>query len=211
MENVEIKNKNIFLNLSEGEEILYMGKKDTATFYISVTVVIFICVGMIFLLAKLFFTQNMSILLSNYPEFKFIIIGMLLFIVAFACILYKYISDYFFTDVVLTNQRILFSIKNNTLSVKYEDVNRVSNCVWKGPQGIIINSNIRLTKYFNPLFITSNKQFLIYFINYAEISNKLNEISPNIADIPIKMTLKDAIVIVLVLILMFASKVFSHR
>lgn len=211
MKKLELKNKDILLDLTEGEEVLYIGNKDAAAFYISVAVVILICVGMIFLLSKLFFTQNMSILLSNYPEFKFIIIGMLLFIVAFACILYKYISDYFFTDVVLTNQKILFLIKNNTLSVKYEDVNNVSNCVWKGPQGIIINSNIRLTKYFNPLFVTSNKQFLIYFINYAEISNKLNEISPNIADIPIKMTLKDAIVIVLVLILMFASKVFLHR
>lgn len=202
MENIEINNKDIFLNLYESEEILYTAKKDVISFYIISVVIIFICGYLIFLLTKFF------PMVSNYPEMKFIISGMFLFIFLLGCILYKYVLDYFFTDVILTNQRLLLSRNNNTISIKYENINRISNCLCKGPQGIIINSNIKLTKYFNPLFITSNMQFLVYFINYEDISNRLNEISPNIADAAYKMTLKDVLIIVLILILFF---VFRHR
>lgn len=208
---MEVKNKNIFLNLNESEDILYVGQKDMASFYISFAVIIMICIGLIFLLAKLFLTQNVSILILNYPIFKFIILGMLLFIFLLDCILYKYFLDYFFTDVVLTNQRLLLSKNNNIISVKYENINRISNCLWKGPQGILINSNVGLTSFFNPLFTTSNKQHIVYFINYEAISNKINEISPNKADIVRKMTLQDVLIIVLVLILFFVVKLFLYK
>jgi len=202
---MEIKNKNILLNLHEGEEIVYVAKKDVAVFYIFFTIIIFICGYLTFLLTWFF------PMISNYHEIKFIILGIILVIFLFGCIIYKYVLDYFFTDVVLTNQRLILLINKRTISIKYEDINHISNCLFRGPEGIRIVSEIKLTSFLNPLFNNSNKHYTVHFINYESIKNKLDEISSNKTDVIYKMTLKETLIMVFFLILLVIANTFLRK
>jgi len=212
---MKIKNENIFLNLNEGEEIVYVADKNISYFYFFVLIPILLIGSLIFLLTKLFLTQNIPMLVSNYSEMRFLILGIILAVFLFGCIIYKYVLDCFFTDIILTNQRFLISVANKITSLNYKDIKGVSNSYTTNynrisTSGIRIDSNVSLTRGFNPLFNTSNKNYTIFFVNWEILKTKILEIYPNIINPERETSSKGNWTTLLFLILFLLIKIFLH-
>lgn len=160
---MEIKNQNIFLNLNEGEEIVYVAQKDKANFYWN-----FISLVIIGLPLISFFTVLLIIemLIGNINN-QLILSAMFMFLIflLFWFTAYKIITDYFYTELILTSQRFIISKFNKISFIKYDQIKRLAGSY--GYRGGPIQLTIRL----------KNKKYCnFFFIDINVIRNKFKEI-----------------------------------
>lgn len=162
---MEIKNKNIFLNLNEGEEIVYVAEKDKVNFYWNFILITFVA------LPVMTFFDLISIFDFNLFGSIWMQVFMLIILPFCYYATYKIISDYFFTEVILTNQRFIISRYNKIRSVSNEQVNRIIGSY--GYRGAPISTTIKLK---------DKKSYRFLFIDKNIIRNKFKEIAPNYDD-----------------------------
>lgn len=152
---MEIKNKNIFLNLNEGEEIVYVADKNKGEFYCFALIHFFGALFFFFFLIASFFTTLESAWL----------IYVLFFILIF--FLYLYIRDYFFTETILTNQRLIISRFNKLTLTNFKQIKNI----WSLP--ITANAPTATNISMQP-----KTRYRIYFINEQKLRNQLKELYP---------------------------------
>lgn len=154
---MKIKNKNLFLNLNENEEILYIAERNKGEFiYLTLLSILpifllFICV-IIFIIAKVY---------SFYSLF-----GTLLFMFMIYTT-FTQIRDYFFTEIILTNKRLIISQFNKLSFVDYNEIDS------------IISLMNRARIYPMLLRLKSKKKYVIFFVNIQKLKDKLIEICPS--------------------------------
>lgn len=110
---MDIKNREISLSLNENEEVFYVAEKNKSS-YIFNTIGIIIMglnvgIGSIFALVYFHFNPLYLLLLS------------LIFIYCFY-IIFDFTRNYFFRDVILTNQRIIFLTPKTQTSTTFEQI-----------------------------------------------------------------------------------------
>lgn len=167
MVQINIRNKNILSNLIEGEEVVHVGKKsffEFIVFFILLTAgTCYIAYVPIKLLLPhidyLVMYPNISILSALL--FWYIFVGFLVFHS------YKYVEDYFFTDIVLTNKRFIVGRFKDILSYDYYDILYIERLTGagRGPSGMFL--------------VTRDKEFIISFMNAVLIKEKIEEIYPD--------------------------------
>lgn len=166
---MEIKNKNIFLNLNEGEEIVYVAEKDKYNFYWN----LIFCVIIGFPLISFFTFLAILEYVSSINAGKLFSPSLFMFLIfpLYCFITYKIISDYFCTELILTNQRFIISKFNKIKFINYEQVKCVTGTY--GVRGGPIQAIIRL----------KNKKFCnFFFIDRNIIRNKFKEVYPSYDD-----------------------------
>ena len=186
---MEIKNKNIFLNLNEGEEIVYVAEKNKFNFYWNFITLVIVGLPLISFFTVLIIFEmlvgsiNTQMILSA--------IFMFLIFILFWFMAYKIVSDYFFTELLLTNQRFIISRFNKIKFINYEQVKRITGTY--GYRGGPIQLTIRL----------KNKKFYsFFFIDRNVIRNKFKEICPEYDDlIALEKEKKQGLVIIVLLLL----------
>jgi hypothetical protein len=193
---MEIKNKNICLNLNEGEEIVYIAEKSTSSFYFFILFPIFLASYFIYLPIKYVFVKfNLMLILQN-PHVTWSLLGCCLIILFSAYIIYSYIEDYFFTDIIITTQRFIILTFNKPTFIDYEDINYISNSGYKGPAGVFIK--------------TLKKNFTVYFVDWKIIKSKVQKIDSSKDFNEPKMTKKDVFIVLVIVILFISAKIFLH-
>lgn len=152
---MEIKSKNILLNLNKNEEIVYVEEKNKTEFYCFAPIVV--CLGAPFL--------SFFLIASFFTPLKhsWIIFPLWIFIIYLS---YAYIRDYFFTEIVLTNQRLIISRFNKPIFVDYNQI----KSIWGFS---LVNAPSVTTIKVNP-----KKFYRIHFINELKLRNKIKEIYP---------------------------------
>jgi hypothetical protein len=154
---MDIKNKNIFLNLNDGEEIIYVAEKNKGEFiYLTLLsilpiILLFICV-ILFIIAKYY---------SFYSLFGTLIFVFMLYST------YTNIRDYFFTEIILTNQRLIISKFNRLTFIDYSEIDS------------IISLMNRARVYPMLLRLKSKKKYVIFFVNIQKLKDKLVGIYPS--------------------------------
>lgn len=180
---MEIKNKNIFLNLNDGEEILYIAEKEKFAFY-------FYDLPIIFGLLPIF-SFFLFITVSNNAPFTLIgcILLILLFFIYFT---YLDIRDLFYSDLVLTNKRILLSRFNKLISIDYSQIKYISGSSYRGKSGTTISLK------------SKSRFYLISFINPYKFKEKFKEIYIDYNDEKTMETYnKRGIIVAIALIILF--------
>lgn len=162
----EIKNENIFLNLNEGEEIVYVAEKDKPNFWWNFIFLMFIGLPLIGLSTFLLITDNIDGIPSWYKPFMALIFFSGLFVI------YKIIIDYFYTELILTNQRFIISKFNKIKFINYEQVKRIIGYYGYRGSGPI-STTIKLT---------NKKNYMLFCIDKNIVRNKLKEIYPEYDD-----------------------------
>lgn len=152
---MEIKNRNIFLNLNDGEEIVYVADKNKAEFY-CFALIHFLCV---LLFSFLFIVSFFIILKSSWLIYTLLIVSVSFF--------YLYIRDYFCTEIMLTNNRLILSRFNK---LTFIDFSQIKN-IWTFP----IAANVPIA---TNITVQPKKNYRIYFINEQNLRNKLSEVCP---------------------------------
>lgn len=167
MENIEIKNKNIFLNLNEDEEIVYVAEKASKfEFY-------FFSIPSILVIAFLLTFLSLFVILTLYKAYNqnyFYILFLVILLLFMVLMLYKEIVDYCFTDIVLTNQRLIISKLNKILSIPHNQIKYIQNAgTGRGPSATRIN-------------LINKKFHIFYFLNHLPLRNKFKEVCPDYDD-----------------------------
>lgn len=158
MENIEIKNKNIFLNLNDDEEIVYIPEQRREDLFFVILFIIFAVPLFLWFILMFFVAMEkgswvapiMAIVALYFPYFSYI-----------------YIRDYFFSELVLTNQRLIISrfgklifINNNQIKLINEWSNGIARTYIKtDTKKIYLVTNIRGTKLehkFKEIYPNSN-------------------------------------------------------
>lgn len=155
MENLEIKNKNIFLNLSDGEEIVYVAEKNKGEFY---------SFALMHFLAVLFF--SFFILISFFITMKSLWLLYTVWVISIS-FFYLYIRDYFFTEVILTNNRLILSRFNKLTFIDFKQIKNI----WTLP----IATNVPIA---TNISIQPKKRYRIYFISEQNLRNNLKNVFP---------------------------------
>lgn len=158
---MEIKNKNIFLNLNEGEEIVYVAEKIGKPLFIFCNLLPYLAVIFLFLfLILLFFSGIYKENVKSLIDFCFLfLVEIIMFF-----IVKKQLIDYFYTDMILTNQRILISKFNQLISIKNSQVKRIY-----GYRSAI------------SIFLISKKSYRFYFFEDS-LKDKFKEVYPDYDD-----------------------------
>lgn len=162
---MEIKNKNIFLNLNADEKIVYVVEKTKFNFWWNFVLITF------FGLPIFTFFSIISIL---HPEFfgttwESFIFPVLLPVFYYGA--YKIVIDYFFTEIILTNQRFIISRLSKIYSIYYDKVDRFIDG-YGGSRGSI-STTIKLK---------DNKNHRFLFVDKETIRGKFKEIYPSYDD-----------------------------
>lgn len=152
---MEIKNKNIFLNLIEGEEIVYVAEKNKGEFYYFALIHFLGTLFCSFFLIVSFFTTLGSAWLI------YVLFLMLIFF------LYLYIRDYFFTETILTNQRLIISRFNKLTLTNFKQIKNI----WS----LHITANAPTA---TSISVQPKTRYRIYFINEQKLRDKLKELYP---------------------------------
>lgn len=187
---MEIKNKNIFLNLNEGEEIVYVAEKISKPLFAYCTLLPYLAViFLFFFLIVLFFLGFYKESTINLIDFCFLfLVEIIMFFIA-----KKQIVDYFYTDIILTNQRILISKLNHLTSIENSQVKRIYG------QNTIIRISLK-----------SKKFFMFYFFNYS-LRDKFKEAYPNYDDsIAVVKDKKQATIILFILLLLLPFFMYAE-
>lgn len=153
---METKNKNILLNLNDGEEIVYIAEQRRED-------LIFVILFIIFAIPlSIFFMLLFFLAIKKGPWVAPIIAIVSLYWIYFS---YIYIRDYFFSELILTNQRLVIS--------------RFGKLIF------IDNSKIKLInewKYGIPrthIFTEPKKMYLVTNIHGTKLEHKFKEVYPN--------------------------------
>lgn len=199
MENMEIKNKNIFLNLNEGEEIFYIAEKaGKFEFY-------FFTLPSIFFIIFLFAFISLFIFLTLYKPYNenyFCILFFTVLLIFFILTSYKETVDYFFTDVILTNQRLLILKQGKVTPIEHNQIKYIHSGSGRGPSSTIIN-------------LRSKKFHLIYFLKCFKLRDKLKEIYSEYDDTKIiekeqEQTQNFIIILILLFFVFLVGYFFLH-
>ncbi|MDR1167749.1 MAG: TonB C-terminal domain-containing protein [Heliobacteriaceae bacterium] len=167
---MEIKNQNIYLN--ENEEVYYIAQKDKLNFWCSFVV---LTVGLLICGSFTIFLTIVSVFYSNIVSVKFPLtegMAILAVCVMFCCLLYKEIADYFFTELILTNQRLIISRFNK---IRFIDNNRIK-CI-KG-----MSLHYPLAPMILDIRLKNKKRLQLYFIELSIIKTKFQEVCPDYDD-----------------------------
>lgn len=198
MENIEIKNRNIFLNLNEGEEIVYVAEKIKSNFYwnfftsVIIGIPLFGAFAGFGIFALTLGDANMKFILS--------VLFILLMFIMFCFISYKVIVDYFYTELILTNQRFIVSKFHKISFINFEQIKRIT-----GTYGVR-GGPIQLTIKFK-----NKKLCSFYFIDKNIIRAKFKEVYPNYDDSEaVAKEQKLGYIILFVLILLFPFLLYSN-
>lgn len=189
---MEIKNKNIFLNLNEGEEIVYVAQKDKANFWWNFIFLTFIGIPLISFSTFLIITNNIDGIPSWYKPFMVLILFSLFFVI------YKIIVDYFYTELIFTNKRFIISKFNKIRFINYELVKRIT-----GSYGYRNSGPIATT-----IKLTTNKSYRLFCIDRNIVRNKLKELYPDYDDskaVAKEQKLGYIILVILLLLLPFLT------
>jgi len=159
MANAEISNKNIFLNLNEGEEIVYVAEKSKFEFYCFVPFIVFVVIP----LSSFFVFMSIAIPLKG--SCLILLLWITLFYMS-----YIFIRDYFFSNLILTNQRLILYRFNNPIFIDNRIIKNISRSISvNGPIPTIIS-------------LKSNKTYRIYFVDDSKLKAKFEEICSNYND-----------------------------
>lgn len=165
MENMEIKNRNVFLNLNSDEKIICIPQKDKSNFYWNFILIIIFGLP-VFTLLSIISLLKPDIFGATWEHFIFPVL-----LPVFYYGTYKIIVDYFFTDVILTNQRFIISRFNKIRSIYNGQIERITGRY--GNNGGAISTTIKLT---------NKKSYRLLFIDKNTIRNKFKEIRPDYDD-----------------------------
>jgi len=167
MINEEIKNRNILLNLNEGEEIVYVAEKASKFEFYFFTIPAILVTIFLFAFLSLFLLLT---LYKPYNENYFYILFLAVLLVFVVLMLYKGIVDYCFTDIVLTSKRLIILRLNKVLPIQYSQIKYIQNFgTGRGPSATKIN--------------LLNKKFRVfYFLNPFTLRNKLKDVYPDYDD-----------------------------
>lgn len=158
---MKIKNKNIFLNLNEGEEIVYVAEKISKSLFSFCTTLPNLSVIFLYIfLTALFLMGFHKESITNLISFCFL----LLIAITMFFIIKKQIIDYFYTDIILTNQRVIISKFNQLTSIKNSQIKRIYE----------YNTITRI-------FLNSKKFYMFYFFENS-LRDKFKEIYPDYDD-----------------------------
>ncbi len=162
----EIKNKDIYANLNEGEEIVYIAQKDKNNFFLSllsntIYLVLALCALAVLII---FFSDKMGAAVIS------LIIGFILIFLMFCFVVYMRISDYFRTEVVFTNQRLIISRLDK---LEFINNDEIESMYWYWCRGIDLTLKITI-KEKNP--------YLLSFIKKPDLRNKFKEMYPGYDD-----------------------------
>lgn len=169
MENMEIKNRNIFLNLNEGEEIVYAAEKDKSNFWWNFIFLVIISLPIISFFTLLAIFE----LVSSINDGKIFSPALFMFLIfpLFCFVSYKIVSDYFYTELILTNQRFIVSKFNKIWFINFVQIKRITGTY--GAKGGPIQLTIRF----------KNKKFCnFFFIDKNVIRTKFKEVYPDYDD-----------------------------
>lgn len=159
METIEIKNKNIFLNLDDDEEIVYVAEKINKPTFLFCTILPYLAViFLFFFLILLFLAGFYKESTTNLIDFGFLfLVGIIMFF-----IVKKQLIDYFYTDIILTNKRILISKFNHLTSIENSQVKRIYG------QNEIMKVSLK-----------NKKNYMFYFFEDYLFKTKFKEVYPS--------------------------------
>jgi len=187
---MEIKNKNIFLNLNGDEEVLYVAEQNKWEFYLwglPLFIIVLPLLSFFVIMSVISGFQLVSIWWEIFGTF------LLLFILYTA---YTNIRDCFFTDIILTNQRLLIIRFNKLISIDYSQIKYISGNSLRGPS---------ITR----ISLQSKKFYLISFVDPYKFKKKLKEIYSGYNDEKIlERDKKQGIIAIIVLTILFPVFLF---
>ncbi|EKE04469.1 MAG: hypothetical protein ACD_20C00066G0004 [uncultured bacterium] len=158
---MNIKNKNICLYLNPNEKILYIAEKSKGEYlyWMSLGVLPLVLLSLGF------------IMYVNRPySVEFIAVATILSVML--SMLYMNIRDYYFTDIILTSEKIIISRFNNLMPIEYGQIEYINSIV-TGRAAAIKPTLIRLK---------SKKSYKILFIEKEKLKSKIREIYSNYDD-----------------------------
>ncbi len=164
---MEVKNKDIFSNLNYDEEIVYVVEKASKfEFY-------FFNIPQVLVILFLFAFLSIFIVLTLYKPYNenyYFIIFLSVLLIFSILMLYKEIVDYFFTDIVLTNQRLIIFRLNKFLPISYSQIKYIQNAgTGRGLSATKIN-------------LINKKFYVFFFLDHFNLRSKLKEIYPSYDD-----------------------------
>lgn len=153
---MDIKIQNLNLSLNDDEHIVCRPEKNKLDFYLSMLMIIVLTGVILFL----FFY-------SDFKELYFC--GPIFFILMF--ILYTVLSNYFFTDVILTNQRIIIVRYCKPISIWFNQLKSISG-----------QHSERYSRHYQfsymLLELKKLRSYLILFIDGKEFEKKFKLVYP---------------------------------
>lgn len=191
---MKVESKNIVINLSDGEEIIYIAEKNKPYFYFFILFPLLLVFMFIYYPYKyVFLNFNLSLFLQNF-QIILPLLGCAAIVSYCGYIIYEYIIDFFFTTITLTSQKIILLIKNNPIFIDYEDIKFVSDLGPGGPSGIFIK--------------TLKKTYSVYFVDCEIIKSKIKEVNNNKDFDELKLTKKELFWVIIAIILFIIAKIF---
>jgi hypothetical protein len=157
---MELKNKKTVLELNQGEEIVYFAEKTKFDYYCHVILFSIIAVFVCFLLLRLIAIYNILFDIKGSWIYLIVVIGLYS--------VYKRIKDYFFTDFILTNQRILIIKSEKLTSLDFAQIDYAFAI-----RHILRPDVVKIR-------LKNQKLYLTDFVNEKELNNQIKSLSPAI-------------------------------
>lgn len=186
-----------FIKLNEGEEIIHIGQKSFFEF-ITFFVLLLVATCYIAYVPIQLLRPHFEYLINNPDSGRLIALFLWYLFVGFLifqCL--KYVRDYFFTDIILTNKRFIIKKIKDTFSYDYCDIPYIERLTGagKGPSGIFV--------------VTNDREFIISFLNATLIKEKIEELYPNkqyVLPNPQKQIKRVGIIFLILILLSIISK-----
>lgn len=117
---MKLRNEVIHFNLFSDEEIMYVAPRNGSSFWW-----FFLCYSLGLLLS---ITSAAFIMLQGHFKTQFLLFGIaVIFGFIFGLFLYTYIIDYFFTEVVLTNHRLIIMRQKKLFLLSKDEIEHISS------------------------------------------------------------------------------------
>lgn len=174
---MEYEHKKYSVNLINGEEVLYVPNKTKIEFFICFPFAIFACC----FLSWCVYILGLKI---NSIQYSLFLMCILVFYIKS---LYQYIQDFFFTNTILTNKRILLVRFNKIIDISYDEIEKISyyygSISYLRPSNftVLLNSNTVYKVNFIPKELFKEKleginQDIIYKNNSITLLEKFNSL-----------------------------------
>lgn len=162
----------IYSSLTGDEKILYVPDKNMHDFIRTIFFIITLLavIVLIFPMKNLFiYTYNLKLFILNI---SLIFMQILIFLILLMLI-YKAIVDFFYTEIALTNKRIIISQLNNLIFIKNNDVLNISG---------VHSSSRRLITLLTIKLKSKTKAYRLLFVNPFNFANQFEKVSPDYND-----------------------------
>lgn len=160
---IQTKNKNLFLYLEPDEEIIYQAEKSKGEFIYS----LFSCA---FPLIVYFIGLPLFFIDPDFPlQYR---IFLLLLLITFSALIYKILKDFFYTEIYVTNQKLILSIFNKIVLIKFDQIDYIRHGI-TGTAAAIAPIIIHLKV---------KKTYKIFFFNALKLKQAIKEIFINYDD-----------------------------